>query len=343
MTSIVIDPGHGGDRVVGSSTPYGVRGERLCEKTVALDIAMRVSDHASMPIRLTRCDDRNLALADRIAIARTHAATTFVSIHAGGADAQPEAWLHARANPASHELAARIADALGSRMVLRGTLGVLDPDLHAPGCASCLVEVGRFGRGAHASEQLLRDPAYREQIARSLAQALVAESFDIWHEVPLVEQLTGMSCWAAAAAMIVGWRDRVHIDAQQVARGAGRLQAYRDGLEPADVATFARIWGLQAAQLRELSVAELRTLLADHGPLWVGEASPGLHVIVVAGMYGDGSVAGTHVRIADPWPVGRGERYTLSFREFRDNLRNAALIAGGHPQVLHAPRGSRPS
>jgi len=85
----------------------------------------------------------------------------------------------------------------------------------------------------------------------------------------------------------------------------------------------------------------IRALLDRCGPIWVGEASPGLHVVVVAGMHGDGTPDGTFVRIADPWPIGRGERYSLSFQEFCGNLRAAATLAGGRPQILHARPGSR--
>lgn len=339
MMSIVIDPGHGGDRVIGGSTPFGVRGRTVCEKELVLDIAIRIRERAPDAIRLTRSSDRNLALAERIAIARDLGASVFVSLHAGGAQAGPEAWVHTRAHTASELLARRISEVIGGGPLLRGTLGVLDPEHHDAKCATCLVELDRFcGDG----ERRFGQASYREHLADSIAHAVTADYFDIWHEVPLVQQLTGMSCWAAAAAMVVGWRDRIHIEAADVARGAGRSQAYRDGLEPRDVETFARVWGLEVANLRELSVSELRRLLADHGPLWVGEASPGLHVVVVAGMYGDGTLDNTFVRIADPWPVGRGERYSLSFREFRENLINAAVIAGGHPQILHAARGARP-
>jgi hypothetical protein len=177
----------------------------------------------------------------------------------------------------------------------------------------------------------------------ALGRTLYARStrFDVWHEVPLVQQLTGMSCWAAAAAMIVGWRDCIDIDADDVARGAGRWQSYRDGLEPRDVAEFAREWGLEVARPSSFSVDDIRRLLEEFGPLWVGEASPGLHVIVVAGIHGDTTKDGTFVRIADPWPIGRGERYTLSFREFERNLRAATELSGGSPQILHAAAGAR--
>ncbi|MCW5808811.1 MAG: hypothetical protein KIT31_41050, partial [Deltaproteobacteria bacterium] len=172
-----------------------------------------------------------------------------------------------------------------------------------------------------------------------LARALRAATFDVWHEVPLVQQHTGMSCWAAAAAMVVGWRDCSALEAEDVV--GGRWQAYRDGLEPRDVEAFARAWGLVVARPAELDVPSLRALLERHGPLWVGEASPSLHVVVLAGMYGDGTRAGTFVRIADPWPIGRGERYTIPFSQFRENLLSAATLAGGRPQFLHAAPGSR--
>ena len=136
--------------------------------------------------------------------------------------------------------------------------------------------------------------------------------FDIWNEVPLVPQTTGMSCWAAAAAMIIGWRDSVDVDPEEVASGAGRWSAFRDGLHPGDVDALARAWELVAEPDRAWTVDSLAKCLARNGPIWMGEASPGLHSIVIVGMRGDGSPHGTQVRINDPWPVGRGERYTLT-------------------------------
>jgi N-acetylmuramoyl-L-alanine amidase len=162
------------------------------------------------------------------------------------------------------------------------------------------------------------------------------QRFDIWHEVPLVPQLTGMSCWAAAAAMIVGWRDCVDVRPEEVAAGLGRWDAYRRGLEPADVDDLARVFDLVIEPARTYSVDELRRLLERVGPLWVGEAVPGLHVVVVAGMAGDGTPDGTWVRIADPWPIGRGERYRISFRELATNLAVASGVVGATAQVLHS-------
>jgi Papain-like cysteine protease AvrRpt2/Putative peptidoglycan binding domain len=162
-----------------------------------------------------------------------------------------------------------------------------------------------------------------------------AEPFDLWLEVPLVPQLTGMSCWAAAAAMIIGWRDCIDIDPEDVARASGRWSDYRDGMHPHDIDSFARAWGLFVEPAGSLTVTRLRELLERNGPLWVGEASAGLHVIVMAGIYGDGTPDGTLVRVLDPWPEGRGERYTLSASELLRNLRATVEISGEQPRILH--------
>lgn len=171
---------------------------------------------------------------------------------------------------------------------------------------------------------------------RAITETAVRRRFDVWNEVPLVPQLTGMSCWAAAAAMVVGWRDRIAADPRQVAEGAGSWQAYAGGLRPADVGTLARAWGLVEERRDTWTVEALRDVLRRHGPVWLGEASPGLHSIVVVGMHGDGTPDGTWVRVNDPWPVGRGERYTLPWRALSANYRAASNLIGVQAHVLHA-------
>ena len=108
--------------------------------------------------------------------------------------------------------------------------------------------------------------------------------FDVWNEVPLVPQTSSMSCWAAAAAMIVGWRERRPVDPGYIAEGLGMWAAYRDGLRPRDVDELARVWGLVQETRGEWTLAALHQLLEEYGPVWMGEASPGLHSVVVTGM-----------------------------------------------------------
>jgi hypothetical protein len=365
VSAIVVDAGHGGADVAGHSTPVGVVGPGgTREKDLTVDIARRVRRILAargQPVTLTREADVNLSLRERIAVARARPDARFVSLHWNGSasvsEQGSEAWVHERASAGSRALAGALLEGVAAvtgrvnRGVKAGPMAILHPDAHRPDTRACLVEVSFLSDPEE--ERRLGGAEYRERIAGALAAALSdspltlheeSEEFDIWYEVPLVEQLTGMSCWAAAAAMLVGWRDCLAIEAADVARGAGRWEAYRDGLEPSDVAALSRAWGLSIEPIRTYTVGDLRRLLARHGPLWVGEASPGLHVVVIAGMYGDGTPDGTLVRIADPWPVGLGDRYTVTFAEFAESLAAAEVLSGLPAQVLHtggARGGSR--
>jgi hypothetical protein len=326
MSIVVLDPGHGG---------YGGGG----------------TSGAGRPCLLTREDDRAVSLPARAELARRHGASALVSIHvdSGG---PTSTWVHEHAGVTSERLAGALASALGTYgPPRRAPLAVLDPRWLPLGAAAAHVELGddpRLGEAAHVD-------GLADAIVRAIEGAVPADAtrvfqreersrIDIWHEVPLVPQVTGMSCWAAAAAMIIGWRDSIPVDPGEVARAAGRWREYRDGLEPESVESFARTWGLTVRRLGALTAPVLRQLLVDHGPLWVGEASPGLHVVVVSGLVGDGTDENTEVRVVDPWPVGRGERYRLGVRQLSASHQAASRVAGAQALVLHAEgrgRGAR--
>lgn len=157
---------------------------------------------------------------------------------------------------------------------------------------------------------------------------------DVWNEVPLVPQTTHMSCWAAAAAMLVGWRESVPVRPDTIASLVADREALRRGLHPTDVDDLAAAWRLVPVHGVRWTAAAFAELLARHGPLWVGEASPGLHAIVITGLRRDPQ--GTTVRINDPWPIGRGERYSLPFGEFLRNFERAGQLAGEQIQVMHS-------
>ena len=157
----------------------------------------------------------------------------------------------------------------------------------------------------------------------SPAIARAAAAIDVRHEVQLVPQQTGFSCWAAGAAMLVGWRDRVSVDPAQIASAAGYWAQYAAGLHPEDTTMF-RVWRLKPEAAQSYTVQGFADLLQRHGPLWVASAEPGPHVRVVTGMVGDGTPAGTLVHINDPWEQGmaafrmpnRGAQYTEAYQRF---------------------------
>ncbi|HID08165.1 MAG TPA: N-acetylmuramoyl-L-alanine amidase, partial [Armatimonadetes bacterium] len=80
---IVIDPGHGG-RDPGARSPVGMFKERLIEKDLTLDIALRLNRmlmYAGAKPMLTRTTDCYVSLQDRVAFANAVNARAFVSIH----------------------------------------------------------------------------------------------------------------------------------------------------------------------------------------------------------------------------------------------------------------------
>jgi len=83
----------------------------------------------------------------------------------------------------------------------------------------------------------------------------------------------------------------------------------------------------------------LRKLLEEKGPLWVCAAVPSLHAVVVTGMYSDGSVGNTFVRVSDPWPPGQGSQYVRSLRRFAEEYEGVSDFPSVSVQVLHAESG----
>ncbi|CAO3437178.1 N-acetylmuramoyl-L-alanine amidase family protein [Azospirillum doebereinerae] len=105
---VMLDPGHGG----ADPGAIGTLGTR--EKDVTLDIARAVArtlrDRHRVNARLTRDDDRFLALEDRVALTRKAGADLFVSIHADSAPSAQARGLSA------YTLSDKASDAFSSRL-----------------------------------------------------------------------------------------------------------------------------------------------------------------------------------------------------------------------------------
>jgi hypothetical protein len=181
--------------------------------------------------------------------------------------------------------------------------------------------------------------AYAAVVAERMAEAAEdgPQSFSVVYDVPLVPQQTGMSCWAAGAAMIVAWRDKVSVDPSEIARADGYWAQYAKGLLPEDTTIF-RTWGLEPEAAQTYTVQGFRSLLETWGPLWTAGAVPDPHIRVVAGIEGDGSPGGTRVHILDPWEPGMaafrlpnaGGRYTETYAEYERKQR----MLGGEEQKV---------
>jgi N-acetylmuramoyl-L-alanine amidase len=184
LSRIVLDPAHGGVRPEGGSSPNRALGPNgLVERDLALDVARRaarlLAAYGDIDVRLTRHDDRNLALAERARVAREAAADVFVSLHFNGApDPQrdgTEVYVARDASPNSTALARVVGDRVASAActrptVVRRDLGVLLADRHAPETSACLVELAYLTNPQQAER--LAGERHRESIAAALAQAI---------------------------------------------------------------------------------------------------------------------------------------------------------------------------
>lgn len=128
---------------------------------------------------------------------------------------------------------------------------------------------------------------------------------NIRHNVTLFPQPTNMTCWSAAATMLFGDRS--------VGAGDATLSP-SGGLQPsyANIQRFARSHGLRMLPVMSWTVDGLANELRA-GPLWVAGWRPTGHAYVVHAMTGDGSMNGTTIHIADPWPPNKGSRYTKAY------------------------------
>jgi N-acetylmuramoyl-L-alanine amidase/outer membrane protein OmpA-like peptidoglycan-associated protein len=180
---VVIDPGHGGDKAIGGSSPNNAKGPNgLLEKDLTLDLARRVHKILSRAatVLLTRSDDTNLSLADRAKLARDNNAKMFLSIHMNGFPDSSvdgtEVWVARQASDASTRFAKgvleRLAAATGvkNRGVKQRDLGVLLPARHASETAACLAEISFLTNPEQARR--LKDESYLQSIANALAEAV---------------------------------------------------------------------------------------------------------------------------------------------------------------------------
>lgn len=171
----------------------------------------------------------------------------------------------------------------------------------------------------------VRAPSERRGGARAMDGE---QCFDVnWNDVQLVPQPNNATCWAASAAMVVGWRDQVSIDPQNIAAIAGRNDAFTRGLNPNDRDECAAAWGLSVEPPQNYTVEGFRRLLENYGPLWVGVAVPTGHAVVVTGLAGDGTPQGTFVRYHDPWPPGKGAAFAQrSYEQFMTEYENRMTV-----------------
>jgi N-acetyl-anhydromuramyl-L-alanine amidase AmpD len=220
-----------------------------------------------------------------------------------------------------------------------------------------ILHTGNPNRLTSNTGQTTPPPGYAQSYAPKAPQARkmpaargldASQSFTLnWDDVQQMAQPTNVSCWATSASMVLGWRDNMSLTVEGIAAKAGLTTA--TGLDPAHVGQFAQDMGMKAEPPQSYTADAFRQLLMSNGPLWVGAAVPGLHAIVVTGLYGDGT--DIYVRITDPWDrdIGKpgapgayadthatGSRYIMRWADFVAEYERAATNFNSvNLQILH--------
>jgi N-acetyl-anhydromuramyl-L-alanine amidase AmpD/V8-like Glu-specific endopeptidase len=173
-------------------------------------------------------------------------------------------------------------------------------------------------------------------VARPLGDAFSVH----WTDVPMTYQTSEMSCWAAAASMVVGWRDQQSIPDSVIAEKVPVFDAFNQGLYGRERGFVAAAWNLYAEAPASYSIEAWRDMLANNGPLYIDQVVSGHnnagHVRVLVGMSSGGADDGsdTVMFMHDP---ARGQ-IRLSFAEFLRLYEGRTASTGGYLQfqIMHS-------
>lgn len=153
------------------------------------------------------------------------------------------------------------------------------------------------------------------------------------------------SCWAAAAVILLRWKDGMNYSELDVATMAGNKYknafTQNTGLLGSDIQDFANKLGLTTEAPQNFTPGGYESLIKNHGPIWVAadlgsQGKPRGHVRVLRGVTGDGTFNGSTAWVLDP-DGGHDSQITVTqFAQQMEQIARAELDAGGslYPQVI---------
>ena len=212
---------------------------------------------------------------------------------------------------------ARGADVTRLQQLLNTKLSP-SPNLVADGTfgAATLHAVKRFQKAKWLSEDGIVGPCFWSALEGR-------DKYVILHDVTLVAQWTPSTCWSAALSMLLGGGPACMTPGSAALGQTGGLYNDASLSRPENTRRFADSYRLTLMHAMSWTAEGLASLLSGHGPLMMnllwnapsfmaGQGSSG-HMLIIAGIRGDGTEDGTTIRIYDPWPVGHGSIYSLSY------------------------------
>jgi hypothetical protein len=135
---------------------------------------------------------------------------------------------------------------------------------------------------------------------------------DVNQQVTLSAQPDSVSCYAAAATMVLG---------------PGASMSYQAGTAPPNVKPddyWAEKYSLQfnwKLEYGQTPTPGFLSSLLRRGPLWMAGTlpfpnGPSYHAVVIGALWGDGAGDSTMLLIYDPWPVNAGEVYGIILNDY---------------------------
>ena len=200
---------------------------------------------------------------------------------------------------------------------------------------------------AQGQQQIRRTRRAAKAAPKRVARSLGAVSYTVPGIVPLVAQPTNMTCWAASYTMLENWSQNrsVAIETALADVGAEWVTKFQNnqGLSGKDVTRFMAATGLIAEPAASYPVEQWEQMLRDFGPLLiVTDEAPGkrwaVHARVIYGIHGDGTAAGTKLKIHNPAPVGTGRTLEEKVSTFLPKYEQMAQLNGFLGlQIIHWP------
>ncbi len=147
------------------------------------------------------------------------------------------------------------------------------------------------------------------------------ETFQVLNPVTLIAQPNPTTCWAASTAMLLNRAAPVAAPPALLASDGGLLND-SELQNPIHVQQYCTQYNLKMYYPQTYTPDGLYGIL-QRGPAMVnklwdaagytsGRGSSG-HMIIFAGIRGNGDMDGTTIRIYDPWPVGAGKIYSKNY------------------------------
>jgi len=178
--------------------------------------------------------------------------------------------------------------------------------------------------------------------AQSIVWGMTAVNYAVPGPYDIIRQPSPMTCWAAVMTMMISWKRRqsISIATAMESLGPTYVQMFNtgQGLSSTTAAELYRVAGLSTIISFNPTIEGWENLLRTYGLLYVdiGYAGTGnTHAIIVTGISGNGTAAGTNITYIDP---DSGTSVTITFERFLINYE--AVGAVNWPYVIvHWPAG----